>query len=132
MSVTGVLQGSVVTFPRGVDDQTTTPRITVSAQERAAIERCFTKLPRWAVDLGLTVESTHGEAQFTTVIRALAAGMYDAEPPVWLTPQLLQLDIEVRRHALSLSQKLSVLCLCRISTAAPRLYLLGHRFLPDR
>ena len=60
----------------------------------AAIESCFTKLPRWAVDSGLVLESIHGKPQLTTVIRALAAGMYDPEPPVWLTPQLLQLNIE--------------------------------------
>ena len=95
MPVGGVITGVCVSFPRD-DGPTNEPRLRLMGTEKSAVEAMASKLPRWARDVGLQLEPIGQEALFTLVIRAMSHGMFDEEPPDWIKPQLLQLELQVR------------------------------------
>ena len=105
-----MLQGPIVSSPRDGKD-TDRPRVNISASERAAVEAMACKLPAWAVDSGLYLQSVEGESKLTTVVRAFAHGMFCPEPPQWLQPGLFKLQIEVssRHYATAI---LILCCVC--------------------
>ena len=107
----GVLQGPVVSFPRDSKD-TDRARVNISASERAAVEAMACKLPAWAVDSGLYLQSVEGESKLTTVVRAFAHGMFCPEPPQWLQPGLFKLQIEVSSRHYADCDTNTLLCVC--------------------
>ena len=74
----GELHGCQVKLPRN-DVPQTTPKVTLSSVERQAIEEM--ELPSWARRLGLVLVPSDKESIFTAKVRALAYGIFNAEPP---------------------------------------------------
>jgi hypothetical protein len=96
MCLRGELTGNVLTLPRygAVQDR---KRCTLSHEEIEAIGTLQHKLPAWAKATGLKLVSSDKEEAFTTVLRALARGVFSDVPPPWLHTKILAQDIEVTR-----------------------------------